>query len=48
MGTIVSEIASEAGCPSEMAREFGAAMEQSIREYVAETEASGGGITGTA
>ena len=48
MGTILTEIASEAGCPHEMAREFGAAMEQTIREYVAEIEARGGGTTGTA
>jgi hypothetical protein len=48
MGTILTEIASEAGCPHEMAREFGAAMEQTIREYVAEIEASGGGTIGTA
>jgi hypothetical protein len=48
MGTILTEIAIEAGCPREMAREFGAAMEQTIRAYVAEIEASGGGTTGTA
>ena len=48
MGTILTEIASEAGCPREMARGFGAAMEQTIREYVAEIEASGGGTAGTA
>ena len=48
VGTILTEIASEAGCPHEMAREFGAAMEQTIREYVAEIEASGGGTIGTA
>jgi hypothetical protein len=48
MGTILTEIASEAGCPHEMAREFGAAMEQTIRENVAEIEASGGGTIGTA
>ena len=34
MGTILTEIASEAGCPREMAREFGATMEQTIRAYV--------------
>lgn len=48
MGTILTEIAGEAGCPHEMAREFGAATEQPIREYVSGIKASGGGITGTA
>jgi phytoene/squalene synthetase len=48
MGMILTEIASEAGCPHEMAREFGDTMEQTIRAYVAEIEARGGGITGTA
>jgi hypothetical protein len=48
MGAILTDIASEAGCPHEMACEFGAAMEQTIRDYVAEIEVSGGGTTGTA
>jgi hypothetical protein len=48
MGTILIGIASEAGYPHNMAREFGAAMEQTIREYVADIEARGGGTAGTA
>jgi hypothetical protein len=48
MGAILTEIASVAGCPHDMAREFGTAMEQTIREYVAEIEVRGGGTTGTA
>jgi hypothetical protein len=48
METMLTEIASEAGCRHEMAREFDAAMEQTIREYVAEIEARDGGTTGTA
>ena len=43
MGTILTEIASAAGCPHEMAREFGVSLEQTIREYVTEIEARGGG-----
>jgi hypothetical protein len=45
---LLTEIVYEAGCPHEMTREIGAAMEQIIREYVAEIEARGGGTTGHA
>ena len=48
MGSLLTEVAREAGCTHEMAREFGNAMEQAIRDYVAEIEASGGGTVGTA
>jgi hypothetical protein len=48
MGSLLTEVALEAGCSHEMACEFGTAMEQTIREYVAEIEASGGGTAGTA
>jgi hypothetical protein len=48
MGILLTEVAREAGCTHEKAREFGAAMEQAIRDYVAEIEASGGGTVGTA
>ena len=48
MGSQLREVAREAGCTHEMAREFGNAMEQAIRECVAEIEASGGGTVGTA
>jgi hypothetical protein len=48
MGSLLVEVARQAGCPHEAAREFGAAMEQTIRGYVSEIEASGGGTIGTA
>jgi hypothetical protein len=48
MGILFTEVARHAGCTHEMAREFGAAMEQAVRDYVAEIEASGGGTAGTA
>jgi hypothetical protein len=48
MGGLFAEVALEAGCTHEMAQGFGDAMEQAVRDYVAEIEASGGGITGTA
>ena len=48
MGSLLTEVAREAGCTHEMAHEFGAAMEQTIRGYVSEIEASGGGTVGTA
>ena len=48
MGSLLTEVAREAGCTHEMALEFGDAMEQAIRDYVAEIEASGGGTVGTA
>jgi hypothetical protein len=48
MGVLLTEVAQEAGCCHEMALEFGNAMEQAIRDYVAEIEASGGGTVGTA
>jgi len=48
MGSLLTEVALDAGCPYEMAREFGTAMEQTIRDYVAAIEASGGGTAGTA
>jgi hypothetical protein len=48
MGVLLTEIALEAGCTREQAREFGAAMEQTIRDCVAEIEASGGGTVGAA
>jgi len=43
MGSLFVEVARQAGCPHEAAPEFGAAMEQTIRGYVSEIEASGGG-----
>src|ERR1700704_1636058 len=43
MGSLLVEVARQAGCPHEVAREFGVAMEQVIRGYVSEIEASGGG-----
>ena len=43
MGILLTEVAQEAGCTHEMALEFGDAMEQAIRDYVSEIEASGGG-----
>jgi hypothetical protein len=48
MGVLLTEIAREAGCTHEQAHEFGVAIEQAIRDYVAEIEASGGGTVGTA
>jgi phytoene/squalene synthetase len=48
MGNLLTEVAREAGCTREMAREFGNAMEQAIRDYVEEIKASGGGTVGTA
>jgi hypothetical protein len=48
MGVLLTEVAREAGCTHEMATEFGDAMEQAIRDYVAEIELSGGGTIGTA
>jgi hypothetical protein len=48
IGSLLTAVASEVGCPHEMAREFGATMEQAIRDCVAEIEASGGGTGGTA
>ena len=48
MGVLFMEVAREAGCTDQMAWEFGVAMEQAVRDYVAEIEASGGGTAGTA
>ena len=48
MGILLTEIALEAGCTNDKAREFGASMEEAIRNYVAEIEAHGGGTLGTA
>jgi hypothetical protein len=48
MGSLLQEVALEAGCTYEKAREFGAEMEQAIRDYVGEIEASGGGTRRTA
>jgi hypothetical protein len=48
MGSLLKEVARDAGCTHEMAHEFGNAMEHAIRDYVAEIEASGGGTVGTA
>jgi hypothetical protein len=48
IGSLLAAVASEVGCTHEMAREFGATMEQAIRDSVAEIEASGGGTAGTA
>ena len=48
MGSLFTEVAREAGCADQIALEFGAAMEQAVRDYVAEIEASGGGTAGTA
>jgi hypothetical protein len=46
MGSLLTDV--EAGCKHEMMLEFGNAMEQGIRDYGAEIEASGGGTVGTA
>ena len=48
MGILLTEMAREASCTPELALEFGTALEQVIRDYVAEIEASGGGTVGTA
>ena len=48
MGILLTEVAREAGCTHELAHVFGAAMEQTIRHYVSEIVASGGGAVGTA
>ena len=48
IGGLITDVACEAGCTHEMALEFGAALEQVIRDYVAEIEMSGGGTVGTA
>ena len=48
MGLLLTEVACVARCMHEKARKFGAAMEQVIRDYVAEIEVSGGGTVGTA
>ena len=48
MGILLTEVAKETGCTRELALEFGSAMEQVVRDYVAEIEASGGGTVGTA
>jgi hypothetical protein len=48
IGGLIADVASEASCTHEMALEFGAALEQVIRDYVAEIEMSGGGTVGTA
>ena len=48
MGILLTEIALEAGCTGDKAREFGTSMEEAIRSYVAEIEARGGGTVGTA
>jgi hypothetical protein len=48
MGSLFAEIAREAGCTHETAQEFGDAMEQAVRDFVAEIQASGGGVPGTA
>ena len=45
---LLTEIALEAGCTNDKAREFGASMEEAIRDYVAEIEAHGGEALGTA
>src|SRR6185312_4500759 len=43
MGILLTEVAKETGCTRELALEFASAMEQVVRDYVAEIEASGGG-----
>jgi hypothetical protein len=43
IGGLLTDVACEAGCTHEIAIEFRAAMEQAIRDYGAEIEASGGG-----
>jgi len=43
LGGLLTEVAREAGCSRKMACEFGAAMEQVIRDCVAEIAISGGG-----
>jgi hypothetical protein len=48
MGSLFVEETRQAGCPHKAAREVGAAMEQTIRGYVSEIEASGGGTIGIA
>ena len=48
IGGLIIDVACEARCTHEMALEFGAALEQVIRDYVAEIEMSGGGTVGTA
>ena len=48
MGSLLVEVARQGGCPHGAARKFGAAMEQTIRGYVSEIEASGGETVGTA
>ena len=48
IGGLITDVACEASCTHEMALEFGTALEQVIRDYVAEIEMSGGGTVGTA
>jgi hypothetical protein len=48
VGSLLEEVAQEVGCTHEQARELGAEIEQAIRDYVGEIEASGGGTAGTA
>ena len=48
MGSLFVDIAHEAGCTHETAQKFGDQMEQAVRDFVAEIEASGGGVPGTA
>jgi hypothetical protein len=48
MGDLFADVASEPGCTHEISRKFGETMQQAVRGYVAETEASGGGTGGTA
>ena len=47
IGSLLVEVARQAGCPK-AAQESGYAMEQTIRGYVSEIEASGSGTVGTA
>jgi hypothetical protein len=48
IGDLFAEIAREAGCTHELAREYGDAMEQVVRDHVVEIEARGGGTAGAA
>jgi hypothetical protein len=48
IGSLLTDVACEAGCTHEMALQFSAAMERVIRNYVAEIEVSGGEPVGTA
>jgi hypothetical protein len=48
MGSLFTKVARVADCSDQMAREFGAAMEQAVRDHVAEIEARDGRTAGRA